>query len=81
LFGFVAMAIYGLAYRAGLAKNDAWAGAHFWVSAVGAVLFPIGEWIALSQGSIVPAAIGSLLVLLSALQFVVAVFRSNAVTA
>ena len=52
LFGFVALAIYGLAYRTGLAKNDRWAGAHFWVSAVGAILFPFGEGIALSGGPI-----------------------------
>jgi len=78
LFGFVALAIYGLAYRTGLAKNDRWAGAHFWVSAVGAILFPFGEGIALSGGPIALAVIGSLLVILSALQFVVAVFRAGA---
>ncbi|MGA2392374.1 MAG: hypothetical protein ABSH03_03365 [Candidatus Lustribacter sp.] len=75
LFGFVSMAIYGLAYRAGLAKNDRWAAAHFWVSAVGAIVFAIGEAYALSGTTIVIAAIGSMLVFLSSLQFVVAVVR------
>lgn len=76
LFGFVSLAIYGLAYRAGLAKNDAWAAVHFWVSAVGALVFPIGEGIAINGSTIMIAVVGSLLVFLSALQFVVAVFRA-----
>lgn len=77
LFGFVSMAVYGLAYRTGLAKNDSWAAAHFWVSAVGAVIFAIGEGIAIYGGTIMIAVIGSLLVFLAALQFVVAVFRAD----
>ena len=60
LFGFVSMAIYGLAYRAGLAKNDRWAVAHFWVSAAGAIIFAIGEAYALSGTTIVIAAMGSM---------------------
>jgi cbb3-type cytochrome oxidase subunit 1 len=76
LFGFVSLAIYGLAYRAGLAKNDRLATAHFWVSAVGAILFPIGEGIAISGGNIALAVVGSLLVILSGVQFVVAVYRA-----
>jgi hypothetical protein len=76
LFGWASLALFGLAYRAGLAKVDAWAKAHFWVSAVGAILFPIGEWQAIAgQGSAL-AAIGSLIVFLSMLQFVVAIFRA-----
>ena len=72
----VLLAIYGLAYRAGLAKNDRLATAHFWVSAVGAILFPIGEGIAISGGNIALAVVGSLLVILSGVQFVVAVYRA-----
>lgn len=76
LFGFVSMAIYGLAYRAGLAKNDRLAVAHFWVSAAGAILFAGGEALALSGSGIILAVIGSLLVILSGVQFVVAVYRA-----
>jgi hypothetical protein len=81
LFGFVTLAIYGIAYRTGLAKNDALAGAHFWVSAVGAIVFPLGEGLALNGNGIVVAAIGSMLVLLSAAQFVVAIYRAAPATA
>jgi lysylphosphatidylglycerol synthetase-like protein (DUF2156 family) len=77
LFGFVSMAIYGLAYRAGLAKNDQFAAAHFWVSAVGAIVFPLGEGLALTQHGIVVAGIGSMLVILSGFQFLVAVYRAR----
>lgn len=77
LFGFVSLAIYGLAYRTGLAKNDGWAAAHFWVSAVGAVIFAVGEAIAIDGGTILIAVAGSLLVFLSAFQFVAAVLRAS----
>jgi cbb3-type cytochrome oxidase subunit 1 len=76
LFGFVSLAIYGLAYQTGLAKNDRLASAHFWVSAAGAILFPIGEGLAINGNGIVLAVFGSLLVILSAVQFVVAVIRA-----
>jgi hypothetical protein len=76
LFGFVSLAIYGLAYRTGLAKNDALAGAHFWVSAAGAIVFPLGEGLALTGNGIAVAVVGSLLVILSAVQFVVAIYRA-----
>lgn len=76
LFGFVTLAIYGLAYRAGLAKTDRLAVAHFWVSAVGAIVFPIGEGLAIGGGGIALAVAGSMLVILSAVQFVAAVFRA-----
>jgi hypothetical protein len=76
LFGFVSMAIYGLAYRTGLAKNDRWAAAHFWVSAAGAIVFALGEAIALSHGTILIAVLGSGLVYLASLQFVVALWRA-----
>ena len=76
LFGFVSLAIYGLAYRAGLAKKDGLAVARFWVSATGAILFPVGEALAISGSGIVLAVLGSLLVILSAVQFVVAVYRA-----
>jgi hypothetical protein len=76
LFGFVSLAIYGLAYQTGLAKNDRFAAAHFWVAAAGAILFPIGEGIALNGNGIALAVVGSLLVILAAAQFVVALFRA-----
>jgi hypothetical protein len=76
LFGFVSMAIYGLAYRSGLAKTDGWARAHFWVAAVGAIVFSLGEGVAISGNTIAFAVVGSMLVILSALQFVVAIFRA-----
>lgn len=76
LFGFLSMAVYGLAYRAGMAKNDRWAAAHFWVSAAGAVIFAIGEGFALYGGTIAIAVVGSMLVFLASLQFTVAVLRA-----
>ena len=76
LFGFVSLAIYGLAYRAGLAKNDGWATAHFWVSVVGALVFSFGEALAINGNTIAFAVVGSMLVILSGVQFVVAVFRA-----
>lgn len=78
LFGFVSMAVYGLAYRAGLAKNDRWAAAHFWVSAAGAIIFSGGEALAIGGVTIYVAAAGSLLVILASLQFLVAVYRAAA---
>lgn len=76
LFGFMSMAIYGICYRTGLAKNDGWAVAHLWVSAVGAIVFGAGEALALSGTTIAVAVIGSLLVYLASLQFVVALWRA-----
>lgn len=75
LFGFVSLAIYGLAYQTGLAKNDKWAVAHFWVATAGAVIFAGGEALAINGTTILIAVGGSLLVFLAALQFVVALFR------
>jgi hypothetical protein len=76
LVGFVSLAIYGLAYRTGLAKKDRWAVAHFWVSAAGALVFPLGEGLAINGNGIALAVVGSMLVILSALQFVVAAWRA-----
>lgn len=76
LFGFMSLAIYGIAYKTGLAKNDQWAVAHFWVAAVGAIVFAGGEALAISGSTILIAVAGSLLVFLAALQFVVALVRT-----
>lgn len=78
LFGFVSMAIYGLAYQTGIAKNDLWAAAHFWVAAVGAAVFAGGEALAIGGSTIAIAVVGSLLVFLAAIQFVVALYRAQA---
>jgi len=76
LFGFVAMAIYGIAYHIGLAKKDKLAELHFWVSAVGAALFAAGEGVAFYDGTHLIAAAGAALVFLAALQFAYAVYRA-----
>lgn len=76
LFGWATLALFALGYRAGFARNDGWAIAHFWVSAAGAVLFPIGEWMAIAGQGELLAVIGSLLLFLSMLQFLVALLRA-----
>jgi hypothetical protein len=76
LFGGAVLIIYGLVYRAGLAKNDVWATAHLWVSVIGSFAFPIGEYLAITAGQHLLAGVASLLVLLSGLLFLFNVFRA-----
>jgi hypothetical protein len=76
LFGGVLLIVYGLVYRAGLAKNDMWATLHLWVSVIGAFAFPIGEYFAITAGQHLLAGVASLIVLLSGLLFLFNVARA-----
>jgi hypothetical protein len=76
LFGGTMLIIFGLVYRAGLAKNDVWATAHLWVSVIGAFAFPVGEYLAITAGQHLLAGAASLVVLLSGLLFLLNVIRA-----
>lgn len=78
LVGFVSLTLFGLAYRAGIAKVDGLATLHFWIALVGAVLFPIGIVVAIIREQPALAILGSLLVLLSMVLFLVNVLRARA---
>jgi hypothetical protein len=76
IFGGAVLIIFGLVYRAGLAKTDVWATWHLWVSVIGAIAFPVGEYLAITAGQHVLAGIASLIVLLSGVLFLFNVWRA-----
>lgn len=76
IFGGAVLIIYGLVYHAGLAKNDIWATVLLWVSVIGAIAFPLGEYFAITAGAHVLAGIASLIVVASGLLFVFNVLRA-----
>jgi hypothetical protein len=69
LVGWASLSVFGLAYRAGIAKNDHWAVVHFWIATAGAVVLPVGIALAVTKGEPTTAIIGSLLTLASMLLF------------
>jgi hypothetical protein len=75
LFGGAVLIIYGLVYRAGLAKNDVLAKVHLWISVIGAIVFPAAEYLAITANQHLAAGVGSLLLLLSGLLFLFNVCR------
>ncbi|HUN47979.1 MAG TPA: hypothetical protein VMU85_15725 [Stellaceae bacterium] len=77
LVGWVSLLLFGLAYRTGIAKVDGWAKVHFWVALVAAVLFPLGIAVAILRQNSALAILGSLLVLLSMVLFLVNVLRAR----
>lgn len=76
LVGWVSLALFGIGYRLGLAKADALAVIHFWIAAAGAILLPVGIYLAATQEQPVLAIIASLLVLASMLLFLINVVRA-----
>lgn len=76
IFGGAVLIIYGFVYHAGMAKNDMWATVLLWVSVIGAVAFPFGEYFAITAGAHVAAGIASLIVRLSGLLFLFNVVRA-----
>jgi cbb3-type cytochrome oxidase subunit 1 len=79
LVGWVAMMLYGLTYRAFPKVAEGWLPrAHYWVALAGAVLFLPGIYLAHQMAFLPPVVIGSLLVLLSSLMFLVALIRGRA---
>lgn len=78
LLGWVTFALFALAYRTGLARNDIWAAVHFWLSAVAIATFSLGIVIAILLGRPKPAYVGGWLMLASVLLFAVNVWRAAA---
>jgi uncharacterized membrane protein len=78
LVGWVSLTLFGLAYRAGIAKAGGLAVAHFWIALIGAVVFPIGIAVAITYEQPALAILGSLLVVLSMILFLVNVLRARA---
>ena len=76
IFGGAVLIIFGLVYRAGLAKNDVWATWHLWVSVIGAIAFPLGEYLAITAGQHLLAGLASLIILLSGVLFLFNVWRA-----
>lgn len=77
LLGWVTFVLFALAYRTGLAKNDVWAAAHFWVSFAAIVIFSAGIWIALTLGRPKPAYVGAALMVASMMLFGINVLRAK----
>lgn len=77
LVGWASLALFGLAYRAGLAKLGRLAQFHFWVALAGAIVLPIGIYLSMAQHQPAVAIIGSLITLASMILFVVNVVRAR----
>ncbi|HUI17566.1 MAG TPA: hypothetical protein VL244_07865 [Alphaproteobacteria bacterium] len=73
----MSLALFGLAYRADIARNDRWALVHFWVAAAGTVVMPIGIAVFLLGGREAGAIIGTLLTLASMPLFGANVIRAR----
>lgn len=78
LVGWASLALFGLGYRSGFAKNDQWAAVHFWVALVGILVFPVGIYFALMRQIEVGAMAGALLVLASMILFAINFLRARA---
>lgn len=76
LVGWVSLALFGIGYRVGLAKGGALAVLHFWIAAAGAILLPLGIYLATTQQQEAVVIIGSLLTVASMLLFLVNVVRA-----
>ena len=76
LVGWVSLALFGIGYRVGLAKSGVLAVVHFWIAAAGAILLPLGIYLATTQQQEAVVIIGSLLTIASMLLFLVNVVRA-----
>jgi hypothetical protein len=77
LVGWASMALFGLAYRAGLAKLDRLAVIHFWIALAGAIILAIGIYVSMAQHQPGIAILGSLVTLASMVLFIVNVVRAR----
>ena len=77
LVGSASLALFGLAYKTGLAKQDRLAVIHFWVAVIGAIVLPLGIYISMSAKNPALAIIGSLITLVSMILFLVDVARAK----
>ncbi len=78
LVGWASLALFGLAYRAGLAQLGQLAVVHFWVALAGAIILPIGIYLSIANRQPVVAIIGSLITLVSMILFLINVVRARA---
>ena len=81
LVGWVSLALFGLAYRSGIAVCDRWAVIHYFVALSGAVLLPIGIALVVLYQQPIVAILGSLLTLSSMIIFATNVLRRRQQTA
>jgi hypothetical protein len=77
LVGWASLSFFGLAYRAGIAKNDRGAVLHFWIATAGAIVLPVGIVLAITKGQPLTAMVGSLLTVASMLMFAVNFLRAR----
>lgn len=77
LVGFVALALFGIAYRIGWAAKDAWALVHLALAGSGAVLLPSGIALVITGGQPALAIVGSLLTVASMLLFLINCIRAD----
>lgn len=77
LVGWVSLALFGLAYRTGLARNDGWAVVHFWLAFAAVVIFSVGIFISLITERPKIAFIGGYLTVASMVLFGVNVIRAR----
>jgi hypothetical protein len=75
LVGWVSLALFGAGYRLGFAKAGGLAVIHFWIAAAGAILLPLGIYLATTRQQEAVVIIGSLLTVASMLLFLVNVVR------
>lgn len=78
LVGWASLALFGLAYKTGLAKQDRLAVIHFWVALAGAIVLPIGIYVSMSAKNPALAIVGSLIALASIILFLINVVRAKA---
>src|ERR1700692_2116266 len=78
LVGWASLSLFGLAYRAGIAKNDRWAAVTFWIAVAVALILPLGIVLAITKGQPAVAVGGSLLTLASMLMFGINFLRARA---
>lgn len=78
LVGWASMALFGLAYKSGLAKVDRLATVQFWIALVGGIVLMVGIYLSMATHRPALAIIGSLLTLISMIIFVVNVVRARA---
>lgn len=63
IFGGAVLIIFGLVYHVGFAKDDVRATVLLWVSVIGAIALPLGEYFAITAGAHLAAGIASLIVM------------------
>ena len=76
LVGWVSLALFGIGYRLGFARAGVLGVLHFWIAAAGAILLPVGIYLATTRQQEAVVIIGSVLVLASMLLFLVNVLRA-----